>query len=164
MSTSASPLFGTEDFTGNPPVDSSTLLTNAGGLDLSSGGGFLNSLFDPQVQPVDPTNSGDTGGNQNISTPPIAGTNNPETAGSTDLGTVLNNAINAGFSAWQLASLPRNTPRTIQTTVGQTTVTAGSPNLLNSILGPSTRQQQNQLFTLSILIIIGILIYKSVKK
>lgn len=120
------------------------------------------SVFDPLTQLVDPTNTGDTGATQDTSTPPIAGTNNPETGGSTDLGAVINNAINAGFAAWQLASLPRGTPRTVTTTVGGTQVRTGPQSLVGGIFG-GTPQQQNQLIILIILVLAGILIYKAVK-
>lgn len=157
--TGADPLFGTEAYSG----DNSESGTTASDLLGLNDGGFFNSIFDTNIQPVDPTNSGNTGSLQDISTPSIAGENNPETAGGSSLGAVLNNAINAGFSAWQLASLPKNVPKTVQTQVGQTRVVAGTPTLANSIFGPTT-QSGSSLLVIGILIIVGLLIYKSVAK
>lgn len=94
------------------------------------------SGFDPNANPTDPTNAGDTGGVQNISTPATAGTNNPETGGSSNWGTVLNNSLSAAFAAWNIASQPKGTPRTVTTRVGTTTVTSGGG--LGSIFGSSS--------------------------
>ena len=145
--------------------NSGTLVDNTSASDILGLGNvpIFGSIWDSQINQVDPTNSGNTGANQDTSTPPLAGQNNPETAGGSSLGAVLNNAINAGFSAWQLASLPKSTPKTITTQVGQTKVVAGSPSLLSSIVGPTT-SQGSQLLVIGIIIIVGILIYKSLKK
>lgn len=147
----------------SPTVDSSNLIFgDIGNIDF--GDSFVNSLFDPVRQTVDPTNSGDTGANQNTSSPILPSQHNPETAGGTDLGTILNSAINAGFSAWQLSTLPKSTPKTVQTQVGATRVTAGTPSLASSIFGPSSQSAQgSQLLVIGILVIVGILIYKTLK-
>lgn len=125
------------------------------------------SNFDPGTQLVDPTNTGDTGALQDTSTPFLPSVNNPETAGQSDLGAVLSQAINTGFAAWQLASQPRGTPKTVTTTVGPTRVVSGqAPSVLNSLFGGSaaTTAGQSNLLTILIILIVGLLLYKAYGK
>jgi hypothetical protein len=119
------------------------------------------ALWNVSLQSVDPTNTGDTGGVQNTSTPAIAGKNNPETAGSsTSLGGALTAAINAGFASWQLASQPKGTPRTVTAQVGTTRVTSGAGGL-SSIFGTTPTGQVNWVPILLIgLVVILILKYR----
>lgn len=125
------------------------------------------STFDPTLQLVDPTNTGDTGVHNNTSTPLLPSVNNPETAGSS-LASTLNAAINTGFAAWQLSSQPAGTPKVVTTKVGATTVTSGAaPSILGSLFGgtaatPAAASQQN-LILIIILLVVGLLIYRAVR-
>lgn len=157
----------------NSPLLETTSVENVGG----TSGGFLESptfspidlgggfTFDANANPTDPTNTGDTGVLQNTSSAPIPGINNPETGGTSDWGSVLSSAINAGFASWQLASQPKSTPKTITTKVGSTSVVSGQPGLLASLgFGTGAQaQSSNNLFLLLLIGLVILLIYKAVK-
>lgn len=102
---------------------------------------------------ADPTNTGDSGSTQNVSTPSTASKNNPETAGSLNTGATLNTALGALFAGFTLASQPKNTPKTVTATIGGTTVTSGaSAGGALSILGTTSAQQSS-----SLLLIVGVI-------
>jgi hypothetical protein len=137
----------TYDIEGNPSSDA---YTSFGSLDYPSSGdtslmGVLG--WNPDIQPTDPTNTGDTGAFQNTSSAYTPSKNNPETGGSSSLGTVLSSAFNAAFAGWQLASQPQGTPRTISTQVGNTKVLSGAPasGSFAGAFGATTQQQQSTL-------------------
>jgi hypothetical protein len=141
----------------------SDFLTGLNTGQLDSFGSSPDSGFNSLGQD-DPTNSGDLGAIQDTSTPTFPSLNNPETAKSSgSFGAVLNNAISAGFAAWQLASLPKGTPKTVTTTVGQTTVTTARPSLTTSLFGATT-PQQSKLIQIVLLLVVGLIIYKLVVK
>lgn len=126
------------------------------------------STFSFSNQLVDPTNTGDTGAKNNTSTPFLPSINNPETAGASTLGSVLSAALNTGFAAWQISSQPANTPKTVTTKVGATTVTSGAaPSILSSLLGGTSgtpaAAAQSQILLLIVLAIVGFLVYRAVK-
>lgn len=122
------------------------------------------STFDPANLLVDPTNTSDVGAVQDVSTPFLPSVNNPETAGSNSLGAALSKAIDTGFSAWQLASQPKGTPKLVTTKVGNTSVTSGKPTgITGSLFGNVTPAQQSTI-NLIIILVIGLIIYKLVVK
>lgn len=148
-------------------LDTSSLLDATQPLDLTGLQSTTDQGFLITNQPVDPTNTGDTGVVQNTSTPAAPGVNNPETAGGSSLGGILSSALNTGFAAWQLASQPAGTPKTVTTRVGATTITSGAPagGLLGGLFGPSatSNPQTSQLFTLAIIALVVILIIRAMK-
>lgn len=160
MSTSASPVFG-------PSLDQLgiTALTPTGDY-LASAGLTDTSTFDPTSELVDPTNTGDTGALQDTSTPLLPSVNNPETAASQGNSNtqLINTSINALFSAWQLSSQPKGTPKTVTTQVGATKVVSGAaPSVLSSIFGGASTgatSQSSNLLLIGILLIVGLLLYK----
>lgn len=158
MSTDSFPLYGTPDVTGGF-APSGLLPQNNEPIGLTD-----TSTFDPGNLLVDPTNTGDTGATQDVSTPFLPSVNNPETAGTDSLGAALSKAIDTGFSAWQLASQPKGTPKTVVTKVGNTTVTSGRPTgITGSLFGNVTPAQQSTI-NLIIILVIGLIIYKLVVK
>lgn len=158
MASPSSPLlYGTPDVTGGFSTPTPTTNTDPLGL-------VDTSTFDPGNLLVDPTNTGDTGAVQDVSTPFLPSINNPETAGTDTLGAALSKAIDTGFSAWQLASQPKGTPKVVTTKVGNTTVTSGKPaGITGSLFGNTTPAQQSTI-NLIIIAVIGLIIYKLVVK
>lgn len=159
MATPASPFYG-------PTEPGAGFSTVAGSFDspLSPIGFEETSTFDPANLLVDPTNTGDTGALQDVSTPFLPSVNNPETAGSDTLGAVISKGIDTAFSAWQLASQPKGTPRTVTTKVGPTTVVSGRPQgITGSLFGNVTPKEQS-IINLIIVLVIGLIIYKLVVK
>lgn len=150
--------YGTPDVVGGFGPTAPLVLGDNGNI-----GTIDTSTFDPGNLLVDPTNTGDTGATQDVSTPLLPSVNNPETAGTDTLGAALSKAIDAGFSAWQLASQPKGTPKTVSTTVGRTTVVSGQPSALSSLFGTSSTSQQG-IINLLIVLFIGLIIYKLVVK
>lgn len=136
----------------NPDLTANDLLPNLG---------FNTVGFDLNANPTDPNNTGDTGGTQNVSTPGIAGTNNPESGGISSWGGVVGSAISAAFGAWNLAQQPRGTPRQVVTRVGNTTVTSGSTGLTRSL--GLTGAGQSNLIMIAVIVLVGVVILRHVK-
>lgn len=159
MASPSVPLYGTPDVTGGFSGGDTLNLNPNGAIGLID-----TSTFDPGNLLVDPTNTGDTGATQDISTPLLPSVNNPETAGTDTLGAALSKALDTGFSAWQLASQPKGTPKVVTTKVGSTTVTSGRPTgITGNLFGNVTPAQQGTI-NLIILLVIGLIIYKLVVK
>lgn len=138
---------------GNPELTANDLLPNLG---------FNTTGFDLNANPTDPNNTGDTGGLQNVSTPGIAGNNNPESGGISSWGGVVGSAISAAFGAWNLAQQPRGTPRQIVTQVGGTRVTSGPTSGLSHTLGLTGNNQSNLIMIIGI-VLIGVIVLRYVR-
>lgn len=108
---------------------------------------------------ADPTNTGDRGSLSDVSTPTIAGADNPETASGGGLSSVLNNLINVGFTSWQLSQQPASAQRRIDATVGGTRVQSGGFGL--------TTAQRSQFTTIAIIVVIavvGLFLFKALTR
>lgn len=148
------------DFTFGDPADT-TVYASASLLNIGEPTSYIAPTFLGTNGLVDPTNTSDLGGVQNTSTPKIASRNNPETAGGSSIGGVLNSAINAAFAGWQLASQPQGTPKVVKTQVGTTQVVSGVtglPSLLSSQAGGS-----NTVLLVAILAIGALIVYRLTK-
>jgi hypothetical protein len=153
LGTLADPALGGSSDTNQFDIEGNPLDLGGGGLGDTTLTGILG--FDPNQQPTDPTNTGDTGVLQNTSTPALPSRNNPETAGNSSLGGLLNTGLNATFAAWQLASQPRGTPRTVTTKVGTTRVVSGAgAGGLTGVLGSTPQQQQSTLLLIIIAVVV----------